>query len=57
MVKNPGKQDMEIIIKKGREITKYKAGEGTGEGKGRRIGVAYELENGQIIDVPEETGE
>ncbi len=56
MVKNPGKQDMEIIMKKGREITKYKASEGAGEGKGRRIGVAYELENGQIIYIPEDSG-
>jgi hypothetical protein len=54
MVKNPGKENMEIIIKKGKEITRYKAGKGTGEGKGKRVGIAYELENGQIIYVPED---
>ena len=54
MVKNPGKENMEIIIKKGKEISRYKAGKGTGEGKGKRVGVAYELENGQIIYVPED---
>jgi hypothetical protein len=54
MVKNPGQPDMEIIVKKGKEITRYKASENTkGEGKGRRVGSAYELENGQIIYVPE----
>ncbi len=53
MVKNPGRENMEIIIKKGREITRYKAGKGSGEGKGKRVGTAYELENGQIIYVPE----
>lgn len=53
MIKNPGKENMEIIVKKGKEITRYKAKEGVGEGRGRRVGVAYELENGQIIYVPE----
>ncbi len=53
MVKNPGKDDMEIIVKKGNEITQYKAAQGQGEGQGRRIGIAYELDNGQIIYVPE----
>ena len=57
MVKNPGKEDMEIIVKKGNEITQYKAAEGQGEGQGKRIGIAYELENGQIIYVPESTVE
>ena len=55
MVKNPGKDNMEIITKKGDEISRYKSGNNTkGEGnKGKRIGVAYELENGEIIYVPE----
>lgn len=54
MVKNPGQPDMEIIVKKGQEITRYKASENAkGEGKGRRVGTAFELENGQIIYVPE----
>lgn len=53
MVKNPGKENMEIVVKKGNEITQYKAAQGQGEGSGRRIGIAYELENGQVIYVPE----
>lgn len=53
MIKNPGKKDMEIIVKKGKKIIRYKTGKGAGKGKGRRIGVAYELENGQIVYVPE----
>jgi hypothetical protein len=53
IVKNPGKENMEVVVKKGKEITKYKGSESTGEGKGRRIGVAYELEDGRIIYVPE----
>ena len=53
IVKNPGRENMEIVVKKGREITQYKGSESTGEGKGKRIGVAYELEDGRIIYVPE----
>ena len=55
MVKNPGKENMEIITKKGEEITRYKSGNSTNsEGnKGKRVGIAYELENGEIIYVPE----
>ena len=45
---------MEIIIKKENKITKYKAADNTeGTGKGRRVGIAYELENGEIIYIPE----
>lgn len=53
MIKNAGKENMEIIVKKGKEITSYKGSQETGEGKGRKIGIAYELEDGQIIYVPE----
>ena len=55
MVKNPGKENMEIITKKGEEITRYKSNtDGKGNGKqGKRVGTAYELENGEIIYVPE----
>lgn len=55
MVKNPGKEDMEIIMKKDNKVIKYKAeqGAGSGEGGGKKVGTAYQLENGEIIYVPE----
>lgn len=55
IVKNPGKDNMEIIQKKGRQIETYKASGETQQGgtRGRRLGTAYQLENGQIIYVPE----
>ena len=45
----------EIITKKGEEITRYKSNtDSKGDGKkGKRVGIAYELENGEIIYVPE----
>ncbi|SUE34470.1 DUF2149 domain-containing protein [Rikenella microfusus] len=55
MVKNPGKDNMEIITKEGQKITKYKPSESQDASgkKGRKVGIAYEMENGEIIYVPE----
>lgn len=56
MVKNPGKENMEIITKEGEKINRYTPSEDqdSQSGKrGREVGVAYELENGEIIYVPE----
>ena len=56
MVKNPGKENMEIITKEGEKINRYTPSESQDgqDGKcGRKVGVAYELENGEIIYVPE----
>ncbi|MGV8138974.1 MAG: DUF2149 domain-containing protein [Mangrovibacterium sp.] len=55
IVKNPGKENMEIITKEGEKIERYKPSEdqnNTGK-KGKKVGIAYELENGEIIYVPE----
>lgn len=52
-VKNAGKPDMEIIVKKGNKVSRYKSEKTTGKGKGERVGIAYRLENGEIIYVPE----
>lgn len=55
MLKNPGKEDMEIIVKEGNTINRYTPSEDQAqEGRrGKRVGIAYELENGEIIYVPE----
>ncbi len=55
MVKNPGTENMQIITKKGEKIDTYKASEETSSdsNKGKRVGVAYQLENGEIIYIPE----
>ncbi len=58
MVKNPGKENMEIITKEGEKINRYTPSEDKDPAqgnKGKRVGVAYELENGDIIYVPEDT--
>lgn len=57
MVKNPGKENMEIITKEGEKINRYTPSEDTSSQngkKGKKVGIAYELENGEIIYIPEE---
>lgn len=55
VVKNPGKENMEIITKEGDRINRYTPSDDKDKSsnKGKRVGVAYELENGDIIYVPE----
>ncbi len=56
MVKNPGTEQMEIITKKGEKIEKYTPSEeqdDSSNSRGKRVGTAYQLDNGEIIYVPE----
>ena len=55
MVKNHGKENMEIITKEGEKINRYTPSEDQQQSgtRGKRVGIAYELENGEIIYVPE----
>ncbi len=56
MVKNPGTEQMEIITKKGEKIEKYTPSqdqEESSNSRGKRVGTAYQLDNGEIIYVPE----
>ncbi len=56
VIKNPGKENMEIITKEGEKINRYTPADEpdskTGK-RGKKVGIAYELENGEIIYVPE----
>ncbi|MBL8174484.1 MAG: DUF2149 domain-containing protein [Bryobacterales bacterium] len=53
IVTNPGKPDMEMIVKRGQKIEKLKATGETGRGKGERLGTAYRMDSGEVIYVPE----
>jgi hypothetical protein len=44
---------MEIVIKDGRRIDRYKASGGAGHGEGVKAGVAYRMTDGSMIYVPE----
>ena len=56
MVKNPGKENMEIITKEGQKINRYTPSEDPQKSgkKGKKVGSAYELAKGEIIYVPED---
>jgi hypothetical protein len=55
IVKNPGKENMEIITKEGPDIKRYTPSENqqSSQKKGKRVGIAYELDNGEVIYIPE----
>ena len=55
IIKNPGKDNMEIITKEGQQIKHYIPSDDqqTSGRRGRKVGIAYQLENGEIIYVPE----
>ena len=54
LVKNPGKENMEMVIKKGQKLEKYVKSQRLGEGKGVKVGATYRLPDGTLIYVPEE---
>lgn len=53
VIKNPGKKNMEIVVKKGKKITKYESNGKIGQGEGAKAGVAYKLKDGSMVYVPE----
>jgi len=53
MIKNPGEPDMEIVVKDGEKLDRYKASESIGAGSGVKAGVAYRLQDGSMVYVPE----
>ena len=54
VIKNPGEANMEMVIKKGEKIERYKASDAIGQGEGNKAGVAYRMKDGSFIYVPEE---
>lgn len=54
VIKNPGTDTMEMIVKAGEELTHYKSSGEIGEGQGIRAGITYRLDDGSMIYVPED---
>lgn len=57
VIKNPGQEDMEMIIKQGKKIERYKSSGEIGGGQGVRAGIAYRLKDGSFVYVPEREAE
>jgi len=53
MIKNPGQPDMEIVVKEGQKLDRYKSSGSVGQGEGTKAGVAYRLKDGSMLYVPE----
>ncbi len=53
VIKNAGKPNMEMIVKKGKEIKQYKSNGAIGSGEGSRAGVAYKMADDSFVYVPE----
>ncbi len=53
VITDPGKPSMEMVVKKGEKIERYKANGGIGSGDGEKAGVAYRMKDGSMIYVPE----
>lgn len=53
VITDPGKPSMEITVKKGEKIERYKSSGSVGSGDGEKAGVAYKMKDGSIVYVPE----
>jgi hypothetical protein len=53
IMKQSASGEMQIIVKKGKEIKATRVTQETARGKGNRLGVAYRLEDGSMVYVPD----
>lgn len=54
IMKKSAHGQLEIITKKGKKIKVLRVSKEKAKGKGKRLGVAYRLEDGSIVYVPDE---
>lgn len=53
VIRNAGTPQMEVILKDGAKVERFKAGDGQGEGRGVKAGIAYRMADGSMVYVPE----
>ncbi|APW46570.1 hypothetical protein M2244_003381 [Rhodoferax antarcticus] len=53
VITDAGKPTMEMLIKKGEKIERYKSSGEIGQGEGAKAGTAYRMKDGGIVYVPE----
>lgn len=53
VITDPGQPNMQIVVKKGEKVERYKASGAIGSGDGEKAGVAYRMKDGSIVYVPE----
>lgn len=52
IIRNPGKANMELTIKQGDRLTRFRASGSSTEGNGVKAGTAYQLADGTMVYVP-----
>lgn len=53
IITDAGKPNMEIMIKNGEKVERYKASGKIGSGDGEKAGIAYRMKDGSMVYVPE----
>ena len=53
IIRHAGTPAMEIVVHDGRQVTRYRADGGRGQGAGVRVWAAYRLPDGSLVYVPE----
>ncbi len=53
VITDAGKPTMEMLVKKGEKLERYKASGQIGQGEGEKAGVAYRMRDGTMVYVPE----
>lgn len=54
VIRNAGKPDMELLVRQGQQLKHYQSSGQIGEGQGTKAGVAYRLNDGSMVYVPEQ---
>jgi hypothetical protein len=53
VIRNAGQPDMEILVRDGKRLERFKSDGSGGSGRGIKAGVAYRLADGSLVYVPE----
>ncbi|WP_440111209.1 DUF2149 domain-containing protein [Acidovorax sp. BL-A-41-H1] len=53
IIRNPGQPDMEVVVREQGKEVRFKGAGSAAQGQGVRAGVAYRLEDGNIVYIPE----
>ncbi len=54
IITNPGTEQMEMVVRKGNKVERFRPTKDKLGGQGQRLGVAYRLKSGEMVYVPEE---
>jgi hypothetical protein len=53
VIRNAGQPDMEIVVRKGDQLSRFRGEGEAGTGRGVKAGTAYRMEDGSLVYVPE----